>query len=244
MFIPMYGSVENLRKEDYIGQMHSALIDIRTNSFKGPDFAKRRENIARDVLNIPTDIRIDDEFETSCPLELRSPFLDILYKTFKTIAEKSEDALLCKVLANHAHNIPSCFIKRRNGTMSMFSLIYYWDCERPCILYGLRGGNSEKKDYGPNMYSKLFEKEWSVIEQYLPSNRKVKIAFEDEDVSKRFEMDWSAGVNPLKIEYQTLVMLRGEGFFEDTGASKKAEQDGIRFKQETDDEGDEAMPSS
>ena len=65
MFIPMYGSVENLRKEDYIGQMHSALIDIRTNSFKGPDFAKRRENIARDVLNIPTDIRIDDEFETS-----------------------------------------------------------------------------------------------------------------------------------------------------------------------------------
>ena len=215
--------------------MHSALLDIRNNSFKGPDFAKRREKIARDVLNILAHIRIDDKFETSCPPELRTPFLAILDKTFKTIAENSEDALLCKVLANHAHNIPSCFIKRCNGTpMSMFSLMYYWDCERPCILYGLRGGNSDKKDYGPKMYGELFENEWSVIEQHLPSNRKVKVTFKDEDVSKRLEMDWSAGVNPLKMEYIMLVMHHGEGHFEDTDAnkdaSKKAKLDGIRFK--------------
>jgi hypothetical protein len=221
-------------------QMHSALIDIRTNSFKGPDFAKRRENIARDVLNIPAYIRLDDEFKTSCPLELRTPFLDILYKTFKMIAENSEDGLLCKVLANHAHNIPECFIKKRNGApMSTFSLIYYWECQRPCILYGLHGGNSEKKDYGPKMYEKLFEKEWSVIEQHLPLNRKVKIEFKDEDASKRLDMDWSTGINPLKIEYQMLFMLHGLGLFEDTDASKKAEKDDIHFKQETDDEGDD-----
>ncbi|KAL9189709.1 hypothetical protein ACHAXT_009384 [Thalassiosira profunda] len=234
MFIPMYGHVERLEKGGYVSQMHRALIDIRQNCFSGPEIAKRREAIAKDVLNIPAYIRLDDEYETSCPPELRTPFLDILYKTFKTIAENSEDGLLCSILANHAHNIPGCIsiIKKNDGTsMSTYSLIYYWECERPYILYGLRGGNSDKKDYGPKMYRDLFAKEWLAIEQCLPQKKKVKKEDnEEEDVSKLIETDW-ARINPIKMQYLMYDMIMG-------GAKKKEAEQSDILKQETDDEGD------
>lgn len=223
-FVPMYNRLERLNKTNYAEQMHMALVDIRTNSGDDPSLAERRKLVAMDVLNIPNDIRIDDEFETSCPLEIRTPFLDILYKTFKMITENSQDGLLCHVLANHAHNIPTCIIKRQDDRrMTSWSLHYYWECERAVILYGLRGGNFQKKDYGPQWYKDIFAKEWAAISEYVARLK-----------AKSGSGSSKAGEGATRIKQETY----DEDGELNSGPSK-VEESATCIKQETDDEDSE-----
>ena len=210
---------------DPIEQMHSALVNIRTNCRASSTFGAFRKKVALKVLNIPNDIRIDDGFKTSCPLEIRTTFLDILYKTFKKIAENSDDGLLSRFLADHAHNIPAWIIKRPDGSpMTQHSLNQYWDCERPIVLFGLHGGNTQKKDYGSTWYKDLFANEWKVIKPFV-SSKEVKY-----DVST----DW-AGINPIKMQYIMREMFQG-GKTEEVNVKEDPD---TMFKQETDDEGDD-----
>ena len=239
--MPIHASKEPLLQSDYIDQMRTALIDIKTNCM--PQYAERRKQVAMDVLSIPNFIRVDDDFKTSCPAELLSPFLDILFKTFKKIADNAGDGVLCRLLADHAHNIPNCIIKKDDGTpMTYWSLKYYWLCERPYILHGLHGRNSEKKDYGLDWYSKLFEKEWKVI----------SAAFDDDENKEKFDemvnkyagdTTFSSGLNPMKMQVMQLqYMGRGADF----GVKKQREvkvevKVESEYNQETDDE-DEGGP--
>ena len=191
MFLPIYQPKKTLQPSDYAHQMHEALIAIRCNSMNGPKYAMYRKAVAMDVMNIPNFIRIDDDYETSCPSELSSAFLDILFKTFKKIADNSEDGMLCGILANHAHNIPLCIIKKDKGPMTYWSLGYYWNAERESLLEDLKGDNNEKKEYGPDWY-KLFGKEWKVI----------SAAYDDGNKEKFEEMLNKTSSNNIKVKVE------------------------------------------
>lgn len=227
--IPVYTRIDPLEPADYISQMRDALIDIRTNCRDEANFAQRRINIATDLLNIPTRIRLDDNFATttSLPEELKTAFLDILYKTFKQIKENSEDGMLCRLLANHAHNIPACIIQRANGApmnMNDWSLRYYWVSERPIILYGLHGGNTAKADYGPTWYKDLFNQEWEVIGAALNENTRETGAMLISTYCPAIDY---CGLNPLKTFMMTGMMIGGGN----------AAQDGSNHNVESNDDG-------
>lgn len=214
-----------------VQKMHSAMMDIRWNCGNGPTFTEHRKKVAEEVLNIPNDIRIDDKFETRCPQALRTPFLDILYKTFKKIAENADDGMLCRFLADHAHNIPHCFIRTRGDEpMTSWSINYYWICERPVIQYGLRGGNSQKKDYGPKWYKDLFAKEWNAI----LSNYKWEDNVKEDEVNELITVDW-AGFNPRKVKALQCQCLGIDAF---AAYGKKANEKKVAVKKEDMDEED------
>eukprot|EP00956_Cyclotella_meneghiniana_P033721 scaffold98479_cov50-Cyclotella_meneghiniana.AAC.2 len=215
--IPVYSRIHPLEPTNYIQQMSDALQDIRFNCRDGANFAQRRMDIATDLLNIPARIRLDDNFGTTCPPELRAVFLDILYKTFKKIKENSGDGMLCRLLADHAHNIPHCIIKRADGTpMRDWSLRYYWVCERPIILHGLHGGNTTMTDYGPAWYRDLFNEEWEVIGNSLREELTPMAA----ELINSYGSANYCGLNPLKA-----FILRGNINMNMTGGIN-AEQDG------------------
>lgn len=166
-------------QEEKITRLYFTLIALRTGKADDGRFvdhiaALQTKNIALSVLNIPNDIRLDDNFESSCPPAVRAPFLDILYKTFKHISENSSDSFLCSALADHAHNIPYAIVAPRTEQLPdlplplyYYSLREYWesDCTK---MTGdrLRGNNPKKKDYGEKIHTDLFAREWKEIEPH------------------------------------------------------------------------------
>ena len=86
----------------------------------------------------------------SCPRELQTPLLEILYWTVLEVRSCNKEDRYCFALADHAHNIPHLIAK-----YSPRLLFYYWECERPCFIRELE--RQGREPWEP------FRRQWEVI---------------------------------------------------------------------------------
>ena len=93
----------------------------------------------------------------TCPRDLQTPLLELLYWTMLEVRGQSKDERYCFTLADHAHNIPHLVEK-----FSPELLFYYWECERPCFLSEL-----ERLGHEPPGGMRL---QWQAIEPIYESH--------------------------------------------------------------------------
>jgi hypothetical protein len=96
----------------------------------------------------------------SCPRELQTPLLEILYWTMLEVRGRCQEERYCFALADHAHNIPHLIEK-----YSPQLLFYYWECERLCFIRELEVQGHEPRQ--------PFQQEWDTIE---PIHEKIRAA--------------------------------------------------------------------
>lgn len=94
----------------------------------------------------------------SCPRELQTPLLEILYWTMLEVRSRCQDERYCCALADHAHNIPHLI-----GQYSPELLFYYWECERLCFMREL-----ERQGHEPRQ---PFQQQWDIIQ---PIHEKIR----------------------------------------------------------------------